>query len=92
MKHSQVFKEFKNGCFSNKRTSKPFSGILIDLTLEQTVNADAECQRRGIIALTYSISARQRWAQNHSLRTTIISTVLEELNLLKKEDVSEDLD
>ena len=76
--HPQVFKEFKNGCFSLKRTSKPFSGIPIDLTLEQKVNADAACQRRGIIALTNSISARQCWAQNHSLRTTIISTVFED--------------
>ena len=97
MKHT-LFKEFKNGCFSLKNgcfslksTSKPFSGIPIDLTLEQTVNADVACQRRGIIALTNSISARQRWAQNHSLRTTIISTVFEELNLSKKEDVSEDI-
>ena len=31
----------------------PFSGIAIDLTLDQTVNADAACQRREIIALTY---------------------------------------
>lgn len=89
--HPEVYNDFQNGCFSLKRTSKSFSRLPIDLTLEQTVNADAACQRSGITALTNSISARQRWAQSHSLRVTIISKVFEELDLSRKEDVSEDL-
>ena len=36
-----IYEKFKNGYFSLKPTSKPFSGIPIDLTLEQTINADA---------------------------------------------------
>ena len=39
--HPEVHKEFKNGCFSLKRTKKPFSRLPVDLTLEQTINADA---------------------------------------------------
>ena len=58
--YPDIYEEFKNGCFSLKRTSKPFSVLLIDLTLEQTINADAACQRSGIISLTNSISAWQR--------------------------------
>ena len=49
--HPDIYEKFKNGCFSLKQTSKPFSRIPIDLTLEQTINADAACQRSGIISL-----------------------------------------
>lgn len=89
--HPHIYREFKDGCFSLKRTPKPFSRIPIDLTLEQTINADAACQRSGIISLTNSISARQRWAQSHSVRTSILSKLFEELGLTNKEDISEEL-
>ena len=61
------------------------------MALEQTINADAACQRRGIIALTNSFSTRQRWAQSHSLRTSIISHLFESVGISKKEDTSDDL-
>ena len=89
--HPNIYEEFKNGCFSLKRTSKPFSRILIDLTLEQTINVDAACQRSGIISLTNSISARQRWAKSHSICTSILSKLFEELGMTSKEDISEEL-
>ena len=37
--HCDIYEGLKNGCFSLKQTSKPFSRILIDLTLEQTINS-----------------------------------------------------
>ena len=89
--HPSVFEEFQKGGFGLKRTTKPFSRIPIDLTLEQTINANTACQRSGIVNMTNSISARQRWAQSHSLRVTIVSQLYEELGLTRKEDVSEDL-
>ena len=49
--------------------------ISIDLTLEQTINADAVCQHSGLILLTNSISARQYWAQSHSICTSILSGI-----------------
>ena len=55
--YPEIYEEFKNGFFSLKRKSKPFLRIPIDLTLEQSTNADADCQRSGIISLTNSISA-----------------------------------
>ena len=64
--------------------------IQIDLTLEQ-INADSACQRTGIIALTNSISARQRWSLSHTVRTLMISHVLERVGLTKKEDVSQEV-
>ena len=51
---------------------KTSSGNPIDLTLEQTVNADASSQRTGIASMTNSISPHQHWVESHFLRTTII--------------------
>ena len=89
--HPAVFEEFQKGGFGLKRTSKPFSRIPIDLTLEQTINADAACQRSGVVSITNSISARQRWAQSHSIRVTVVSQLYEDLGLTSKEDVSDEL-
>ena len=58
--HKDVYDEFKKGCFDIKRTKKDFSRLTTDLTLEQTVNADAANQKTGISYFTNSISARQR--------------------------------
>ena len=89
--HADIYEEFENGCFSLKRTSKPFSGISVDLTLEQTINADAACQRSSIILLTNSMSAQQRWAQSHLIRTSILLKLFVELQMANKEDISEEL-
>ena len=82
--HPEVYDEFKKGWFSIKRTSKSFSGSPIELTLEQTKNTDAASQRTGISSLTNSISARQRWAESHFLRMSIISDVFNDLNVSKE--------
>lgn len=89
--HPEVYSDFKKGWFAVRRTRKSFSSTPIDLALEQTINADAASQRRGISYMTNSISARQRWAESHFLRTTIVSKVLDELGMAKKEDISKDL-
>lgn len=44
-----------------------------------------------MIQFTNSISARQRWALSHDIRSTVISTVYKNLNLRKEQDVSEEL-
>ena len=54
--------------FSINRTTKLFSGIPIDVTLEKTVNADASSQRTGIASTTDSMSAHQFWPEKHSLK------------------------
>ena len=89
--HPEVHAEFKKGCFSLRRTKKPFSVGPIDLALEQTINADAASQRTGIASITKSISARQRWAESHSVRTSIISTLFDQLGMSKQDDSSRDL-
>ena len=87
--HAEVYKDFKNGWLGVKRTTKPFSSTPIDSTLEQKVNVGAASQRFWISSIANSISARQRWATSHFLRTTIISSLLETLNLQRKDDISQ---
>lgn len=70
--HPGLTVELENGFIDVRRTDKPFRWIPIDLTLEQTINADAS---RNIFSMTNSISARQRWTKSHALRTTVITYV-----------------
>ena len=81
----------QQGSFGVKRTTKPFSRIPVDLTLEQTINGEAARRLTGIINFTNSISARQLWARNHGARTKIISYVLNKCGLSKTQDISEQL-
>ena len=91
--HPEVYLEFKNKLFGIKQTPKYFSSSPIDLVLQQTINADAACQRTGVSALTNSISARQRRTDSHFLRTAMKNKFFEDLSLsmTKKEDVSSNL-
>ncbi|GFT46366.1 uncharacterized protein TNCV_3127141 [Trichonephila clavipes] len=49
--HPDLYKEFKQSCFGIKRATKPFSRQLIDLVLEQTINAEAARRLTGVIYL-----------------------------------------
>ena len=89
--HPDINHDFQNGGFGVKRTSKTFSRSPIDLTLEQTVNADAESQRTGIGAFTNSISARQRWSHSHYISMTVITHLLEDVGLKQNDDVTREL-
>lgn len=73
------------------RTKKPFSSIPCDLTLEQTINADAARRLTGIMHLTNSISARTRWSLNHAMRSSLISHTLQQCGLKKPLDITNDL-
>lgn len=89
--HPTFRTDLENGAFSIRRTPKSFSRTPIDLTLEQTQNADAANSLTGITCFTNSISARQRWSRTHSSRTELISRLYENLNMKKKDDVTRDL-
>ena len=89
--YQEVYKDFQEGCFAIKRTQKDFSAFSIDLTLEQTINANVTGQKTCITSLSNSIGARQRWARSHFLCTKIISYVFDKVGMSKKEDVAQDL-
>lgn len=86
--NSNLLGQFSRGAFGIKRTKGPLARSPIDLTLEQTVNADAANSLTGISHFTNSISARQRWALSHSLRTTVTSKLLESVGITRKDDVA----
>lgn len=81
--------EFQNGALSIRRTAKNFCRSPVDLTLEQTVNANAANKLTGITAFTNSLCARQRWSETHTVRTAIITHLLESLDLAKLPENSE---
>lgn len=79
--HPGLRKYFKEGGLSVRRTARNFSGTAVDLTVEQTINANAANKLTGISAFTNSIDARQRWSETHSARKAIISNFLSHLQL-----------
>ncbi|XP_018358131.1 PREDICTED: uncharacterized protein LOC108757918 isoform X2 [Trachymyrmex cornetzi] len=90
--HPGLRAEIAKGSFGIRRTVEPFSRIPVDLTLEQTINGEAARRLTGIVNLTNSISARQRWARNHGARTRIISHVLTRTGLNNShQDIAADL-
>ena len=88
--HPQGYEDFQNGCFVIKRMSKQFSCVPVDLSLENIINADAAYQGTRITALTNSNSSRQTRAQSYSIRVSVISKVFEEIDLARKECVTEE--
>lgn len=89
--HPGLKQQFEKGSFDIKRTKKPFSSVPIDLTFEQTINADAANKMTGLTHTTNSLSARQRWCKSHVLRSTVISYVLEQSSLRKNQNITADL-
>lgn len=83
--HPGLQLQFGRGSFGIKRTDKPFSRQPIDLTLEQTINADAANKLTGKMHTTNSISARQRWCKSHS-------HIMEQTGLEKSPDITADFE
>ena len=90
--HPELAEEFEKGMFGVRRTSNNFARIPIDLTLEQTINADAARRVTRVTHFNNSIAARQRWAKSSPLRTTIISHIYNVTGLKKHQDVSAELE
>ena len=63
----------------------------MDLTLEQTVNADAASRMTGISAFTQNVNARSRWMITHSLRSAILGYLFTLAGLRKSEDSTQEL-
>ncbi|KAJ8914072.1 hypothetical protein NQ315_014266 [Exocentrus adspersus] len=90
--HPGLNVQLERGSFGIKRTDKQFSKIPIDLSLEQTINADAASRLTGIVHFTNSIPARQRWCKSHSMRSKIITRVLQQAGLRQNQDITADLE
>lgn len=79
--HPGLKKYFEDGALSVRRTNKNFCRSPVDLTLEQTINANAANKLTGISSFTNSIYARQRWSETHTARKAIITHLIEYLKL-----------
>lgn len=91
MDDSALIAEFRQGAFGVRRTNSCLGRSPVDLTLEQTINADAGNTLTGVSHFTNSIAARQRWALSHSIRTKILSAVKAEVGLSRADDTSHSL-
>lgn len=87
--HPGLWEDFESGALSVRRTAKNFCRSPVDLTLEQTINANAANRLTGVTCLTNNIHARQRWSETHTARMAIISHFFEFLHLAKFSETSD---
>ena len=80
-----------SGAFGIRRTEHPFSRCAVDLTLEQTINADAASRLTGISAFTNNFAARLRWIVTKSTRAKFVSLVQEMAGISQKDDTKAEL-
>lgn len=88
VENSTLLQEFREGAFGIRRTKSCLGRSPVDLTLEQTINADAGNTLTGVSHFTNSIAARERWALSHSVRTKIMSFVKAEIGFSQADDTS----
>lgn len=88
VENSTLLQEFREGAFGIRRTKSSLGRSPVDLTLEQTINADAGNTLTGVSYFTNSIAARERWALSHNVRTKIMSFVKAEIGLSQADDTS----
>lgn len=88
VENSTLLQEFREGAFGIRRTKSCLRRSRLDLTLEQTINADAGNTLTGVSHFTNSINAQERWALSPSVRTKIMSFVKAEIGLSKADDTS----
>ena len=89
--HPGLKDTLESGALSIRRTDKSFSRTAVDMTLEQTVNADAASRLTGIPVFGTLDSARRRWMITRSARSAIIGCLLTKAGLKKTEDITKDL-
>jgi len=89
--HPGIRETLKNGGLSVRQTEKHFSRSPGDLTLEQTINADAASRLTGITAFSQLIGARKQWMVTRFMRSVIVGQLLELAGMKKKEDVTQEL-
>lgn len=89
--HPGLRQFLENGALTIKRTTKAFSRTPVDLTLEQSINADAASRQTGISAFTTSSSARRRWMVTRAARGAIVGSLLEKAGLRSGDDSAKEL-
>ena len=76
--HPGIRHILQNGALSVNRSSRSFSRTPVNITLEQTVNADAVSRLTGIAA--FERSAKRRWMLTRSVRSAIVNNMWIEIH------------
>ena len=84
-------KVLENGGFSINRSGKTLARTGIDMTLEQTINAEAKSRLKGIIPFADVSTAVNRWMVTGSTRTEVVNRLLEITELSSKTSDSKEL-
>ncbi|ESO90053.1 hypothetical protein LOTGIDRAFT_164356 [Lottia gigantea] len=80
-----------SGLFTVRRTDHSFSRIPVDLTLEQSINANAASRQTGLSHMTNNFGARQRWMVTRPLRALMVSSILQMAGMSNPENASNEL-
>ena len=84
--HPGIRQVLENGALSVRRSSNSFARNPVDMTLEQTINADAASRLTGISAFQQSIAAKNRWTITRSARTAVVTELLEKAGIHRTEE------
>ena len=88
--HPGVREILLSRALSVRLTNKSFTRTPVNLTLEQSVDADAASRMTGISSFTKNINARQRWMITNSARSAILGCLFELAGLKKYEDATQE--
>ena len=69
-------KMLMNGGLSFWQSKNHFSRVVVDMALEQTINAEAKSKLKGIIAFADMNTVVNRWLITGSMHTEIVNKVL----------------
>ena len=89
--HPGLRKILEDGGFSIRRSNNAFARIPIDLTLEQTINADAASRMTGYTSSTNNYSSRVRWSVTKSSRAALVNEALSMVAMGNARDTQTDL-
>ena len=88
--HPGIRFSLENGGLSIRRSSKSFARNPVDMTLEQTINADAASRLTGISAFTQSLAARRKWMLTRAVRSAIVGELYKKAGLGRSDNVAQE--
>jgi hypothetical protein len=89
--HPGIRQMLDKGALSVRRTNNPFARNPVDMTLEQTINADAASRLTGISAFQQSIAAKNKWTITRSARSAVVGELLAKAGIQHTEDLHKEL-
>ena len=73
----EVMEALIKGAFSINRSGNSFAGVVVDMALEQSINAHAKNHLKGIMAYADIDSAANRWHVTSPMKSEIANALLE---------------